>query len=405
MQTLVTGSNSSDIKSNNISAILLALLHRTNISRVHLAQLLGVSNATITNLVSELAEQGYIEEAGLVRVDGQVGRPQRALALVADIRYVVTVHIDVGTVYIGLSNILGHLVDTLSFEHSMDTSWDVVLNQIVQSVNDLLLRNPINREHIVGVGVAASGLVNVETGVNVYAPNLKWHDVPIGAYLQERLNFPVIVDNNVRAMAFGESMFGSARNINCLAFIYGRVGVGSGLVVNGQLYRGAGAGAGEIGHTLFMLNEGDNLPQPVTLEALISELAILREAKTLMAQNPNHPLAQHENLTLKAVFDAARQGDSAMQQMLEKRAFYLGIALANIVNIFNPELIVLGGIYSMGHDIFLPTTQDVMRRYAFSNLGERVTICTTQFEQRAGMIGAAALALDRFFYRPQQVAN
>src|SRR5262245_10116035 len=123
MYTSVSGSNSSDLKSNNMSAILLALLYNNNISRVYMAQLLGVSNATITNLVSELVDLGYIEEAGLVRIDGQVGRPQRALTLVENARFVLTIHIDVGTVYMGLANILGKLVDTTSFEHSIDSSW------------------------------------------------------------------------------------------------------------------------------------------------------------------------------------------------------------------------------------------------------------------------------------------
>jgi predicted NBD/HSP70 family sugar kinase len=406
MYTSVTGSNSSDLKSNNISAILLALLYNSNISRVYLAQLLGVSNATITNLVSELVEQGYIEEAGLVRIDGQVGRPQRALTLVENARFVLTVHIDVGTVYIGLANILGKLVDTTSFEHSVDSAWQSVLNQVLDNIQELLERNPINQQHIIGIGVAASGLVDVEHGVNVFAPNLKWHDVPIRAYLEERLHYPVFVDNNVRAMAFGEAMFGIARDVNSLVFIYGRVGVGAGLVVNGQLYRGAGAGAGEIGHTmLLMTNDDTDSPTMLTLEKLVSESAILRSAKQFIESHPDCELAQRTQatpLTLNLIFETAREGDAATQTLLDKHAFYLGVALANVVNIYNPELIVVGGIFSRGHDVLLPKVQAVMRQYAFANLGENVTICQTQFGQQAGMIGSAALALDRFFYRPQQ---
>jgi predicted NBD/HSP70 family sugar kinase len=384
-------------------------LYNSNISRVHLAQLLGVSNATITNLVTELVDQGFIEETGLVRVDGQVGRPQRALALVENARYVLAVHIDVGTVYIGISNILGNLIDSTSFEHTINTSWYTVLDSVVESVKELLNRNPVNRDHVVGIGVAASGLVDVEKGVNVFAPNLQWRDVPIGTYLQERLTYPVFVDNNVRAMAFGEAMFGSARSINSLAFIYGRVGVGAGLVVNGQLYRGAEAGAGEIGHTMFLIQANDSTsPTPITLEGLVSRSAILESAKKLIAENPDSVLAQavlENQLSLEVIFSVARDGDALTQAMLDERAFYLGVALANVINIYNPELIVVGGIYSQGHDVLLPKVQEVMREYAFANLGESVRICRTQYGHQAGMIGSAALALDRFFYRPQQVLS
>ena len=153
----------------------------------------------------------------------------------------------------------------------------------------------VRRESLVGVGVGASGLVDPETGVNVLAPNLGWRDMPLRDIFSRRLDMPVFVDNNVRAMALAEAMFGAGRGVNTLAFVYGRVGVGAGFVVGGEVYRGSKAGAGEIGHTTVIPAGGAPCRCGNTgcLETLISEPEIVRQAQLLAARagvDPGSPL-------------------------------------------------------------------------------------------------------------------
>lgn len=382
-----TGTNSGDIKLRNISAILVTLLQESHVSRVNLAQRIGVSNATITNLVSELVQTGFIREVGFIKNGrSSVGRRQRAIELVADARYAVGIHIDVGRVNIAITDLCGHIVVQQSFEHCFDTGWQEVMGQAAAEVEALVHSAGIAFDRVLGVGVAASGLVDPFTGVNVIAPNLNWHDVPIRDYLHEKLQWPVVVENNVRAMALGEAMFGDDRGVQAMAFIYARVGVGAGLVVNGDIYRGAAAGAGEIGHTTIVVSADGDTHQ---LEDLVSEAAILRALDNRYA-------------TLDDVFAAAERGDDAIQTCLKYSAFHMGVALANLVNVFNPELIVFGGIFTQEKSQLLPTIEKTLRKHAFANLGEKVRLRVTQFGKQAGMIGAAALALDAFFYRPHQ---
>lgn len=404
LQPAAAGINSSNIKLHNISAILLNLLHNTNVSRVSLAQLIGVSTATITNLVAELVEQGLIVEEGFIRNNGQanVGRPQKALSLVPNSRYAIGIHIDVGRVYITLTNICGDVLDKRSFEHQLHTAWHQVMNQVADMVESVIRDNSIDRSDMVGAGVAASGLIDPETGVNVIAPNLNWHDVPIRDYLQSKLNMPIHVENNVRAMALGEALFGNQSATNVMAFIYARMGVGAGLIVNGQIYRGAGSGAGEIGHTIVSIQSNIGI-HTQSLESLFSEPAIMNSVNTLLMQYPDSILAQtiqQQGNTLDAVFHAAHAGDKQVVTLLEQRAQYFGIALANLVNIFNPDLIVLGGIFTHEHGLLMPTVRKTLKQYAFANLSDNIRLQVTDFGQEAGMIGAAALALDSFFYRP-----
>jgi glucokinase len=236
---------------------------------------------------------------------------------------------------------------------------------------------------------------------------LGWQNVPIRDELENQLSLPVFVDNNVRAMALGEAYFGIGQGVGVLAFIYGRIGVGAGIVVNGQAYRGGGAGAGEIGHTIVLPHHGRQCRcgKYGCLETLVSEPVLLREAQLLADELPNShlaaELADDELKPIDAVFRAAQEGDQETIEMIESQMHYLGIALANLVNILNPEMIILGGMFAQGSEWIFPTVETTMRSTAFAGLGQHVDLRPTSFGWRAGVIGAASLALKEFFYETE----
>lgn len=401
------GSKASTIKSHNLRAVLLMLRRHGHVSRVRLARLTGLSTTTITNLVSELLAQGVVVQEGVEKPTHRrgAGRPRTALRLVPESRYAVGIHFGVGSVRVGVADLCANLATCVSLDHPLEKSPEQVLSETVDLVNEAIAQSGVDPQRIVGIGVGASGLVDPHTGVNVIAPNLGWRDVPLQDWFSERLGWPVRVNNNVRAMALGEAMFGAGQNVRALAFVYSRIGVGAGFVVDGELYHGGAAGAGEIGHTTILSNGGRPCRCGNTgcLETLVSEPAIVRLAEELAGQDQEGILAAHlrdgEGTTIERVFAAARDGDTATREMLHKRACYMGIALANLVNILNPELIVLGGICAQGQDLLLPAIEATMRQRAFANLGERVRLQTTSFGPQAGVVGAVALALNAFFYQ------
>ena len=407
-QLQLTGNSGSDVKSHNRRAVLLALLEQKAISRVRLARLTGLSSTTITNLTAELLAERVVEEIG---TEGSpqspsVGRPRTALQLVSDARNAIGIHIGVGSVRVAVVDLFAHPLITLSLEHPLERRAEDVLAQTFPLVQDAIARSGIQREAIVGVGVGASGLVDLERGINLLAPNLGWREVPLRDWVAQALDLPVCVDNNVRAMALAESMFGKRdKKANALAFVYARIGVGAGFVVNGQLYHGSVAGAGEIGHTTLMTDCGEpcRCGNVGCLETLISEPVIVRQAQALVEQNPQGLLAkalrEGEGPLIDRVFTAAQQGDTTTRIMLEERAHYMGIALANLVNVLNPDLIVLGGLFVQGKRWLVPAAEATMRTRAFGGLGERVQLEITQFGHEVGVIGAASLALNTFFYQ------
>ncbi len=404
-RTLI-GSSSSSIKSHNLRAILLILLWHKQVSRVRIAELTGLSTTTVTNLIAELLEAGIVTESGAETASTgtrSVGRPRVALRLVPEARYGIGVHVGVGSVRVAITDLFARPVADLALEHPLDHPALDVLDEVIDMIQAAIEQSGISRAQIVGIGVGASGLVDLATGVNVFAPNMDWRDIPIRDLLADRCDLPVFVDNNVRAMALAETLFGVGPEVQVLAFVYARIGVGAGFILGGQLYRG-GAGAGEIGHVTIVADGGEACRCGNTgcLETLVSEPTVIRLAQDIAAAQPDgilaQELAENERPLIERIFAAARAGDAATLDMLHERARYMGIGLANLINTLSPELIILGGIFAQADDLLFPTVEETFRKRAFAKLGEHVRLQTPTFDQAAGVIGAAALALDAFFY-------
>lgn len=392
-------SNAAKIRSENQRILLLTLQRHQPISRVRLARRTGLSTPTVTNLIAPLAQAGIVSEVGtdLIAVTAGAGRPPLALALVPDSRYALGVHIGVRKAQVALGRLDANLIDMCSVPHPTGESAEQVIAHLGAVAADLVERHGLSLDsgQILGVGVGASGLVERETGVNIWAPGLNWRNVPIEHILAERLKLPVVVENNVRCMALAEAIFGSGQGRRVLAFIYARIGVGAGLVVDGEIYRGARHAAGEIGHWTVLPTGGARCRcgNHGCLETLISEAVLVAEGRRLAPD-----LLADATDPLEALFAAARTGHDPLRQMLAERAEYLGIALANLINVLNPELILLGGLLHQGYDLLQPTVEAVMRQRSFTGTGTPEDLRPASFGDEAGAVGAVTLALDAFFF-------
>jgi glucokinase-like ROK family protein len=413
MNPQLSGSNINLVKAHNIQVILLSLLNTPCVSRVQLAKRSGLSNTTISNLVSELMEDGIIiEECEVgppIKQTRVVGRPRTNIRLAPDARFVIGVHIGIGNIRVALTNLRDEIQIYRVLEFDVKKPVQIVLDELVECIERLITESGKSRKIILGVGVGASGLVDFQAGVNLLSTNLSWRNVPLRDILQEKLNLPVVVDNNVRTMAIAETYFGAGRNSSSLVFVYGRVGVGAGLTFKGEVYRGNAMGAGEIGHTIMRFPNGDlcHCGNHGCLETLVSESVIIQRANQIARENPDGILASlmkdKDTKPIELVFMASRQGDENVRQMLVEVGQNLGLALVNVVNLFNPELILLGGIFSQGQDFFLEPAIQTVRALSFGGMGDKVRIQPTSFGWKAGVLGAAALALINFFYHVESV--
>jgi glucokinase len=275
-----------------------------------------------------------------------------------------------------------------------DQGPQAVIGHIVDSVRAALAAAGAAEADLTAVGVAAPGPVDQERGVVRNPPNLPgWSAVPVVQILRDALGVPVALENDADAAALGEHTFGAGRDFRNMIFITVSSGIGGGMILDGRLYRGATGAAGEVGH--MVVNEDGptcGCGQRGCLEALASGTAIAARAAALAAEGKSPLLArlarESSPLTAKDVQRAALEGDTAAQRVIEEAGHYLGLGLVNLVHVFNPHGIVIGGGVSHMGDLILEPAREVVRRRCFPLSQEGLSIVAGVLGDRAGALGA-----------------
>jgi len=319
----------------------------------------------------------------------------------------VVLGVDVGGTRIsaGLVTCDGRVLSSLSVpSRSVEDDAVATLKHVIQ---DLLARSSEHNGSVVGIGIGAPGMVDFKAG-RLKADALKLPelaDIPLRDLLQAQCGLPVALDNDVNAMAVGEMLFGKAKGVNDFIYLALGTGVGGAIVANGQLLRGASGFAGEIGHATVQL---DGRPCPCgsrgCLKAYAAGPHILEQAQELQKTGgraegsgltgdhaPPETLRPQLFTSAADVCLAARDGDPLARQVVDRVTRALGAAIGNLVNIFNPELIVLGGSVALGLEFCLNEVKQWAERYALAGAFQTARIELSEFGKAAAFLGAAAL--------------
>jgi len=278
--------------------------------------------------------------------------------------------------------------------------FDATLAAMLHSLSAAIERASVERGALHGLGVASPGAVDTSRGVVTGAPQLAgWKDVPLVEILQERLGISVRIENDASAAALGEHTFGAGRGTRHMIFLTISTGLGGGIIIDGKLYTGSRGFAGEIGHAIIDFNGKDcSFCGRGCLESLASGAAIARRAVAAIADGGAPLLARlvvDAPVTAELVADAARQGDEACRRIYRETGGYLGVTLANCVNIFNPEAIILGGGVTLAADLFLEDTRKAMAEMAIREPLKDVRLALGELGDLAGCLGMIALMRDR----------
>ena len=274
-----------------------------------------------------------------------------------------------------------------------------VINHMVDAVQRSLRKAGLDLSAIGGVGVAAAAIIDIGRGLVSEAPNLpRWRNIPLRDRLEESLGKPVFLLNDASAAALGEHRMGAGRGLDNLIYITVSTGIGGGLVINGQLYNGTDGCAAEIGHMIVLIDgPACKCGRCGCLEAMASGTAIARMAQQRLAAGGKSRLAELargkiEDVTAELVAQAARRKDGLALSVIDEAAGYLGIGLANLVNIINPQMIIMGGgVSKMGTMLFRPARKS-MREHAFKLPARTVRVIRPRLGMDAGLMGAAIFA-------------
>lgn len=278
---------------------------------------------------------------------------------------------------------------------------DQLVGRMVKCVRACMKAAGLPADEVKVLGVAAPGPIDIENGILTETPNLGVRDFPLAARLEEELGFPVVLENDVNAGLYGEFVYGKARGLSEVIGLFPGTGIGGAMILGGALYRGAGGGAGELGH--MVLQPGGPIcgcGKRGCLEALASRGAIAREL-ALLAVTGKAPtiaaLAGSDSSLVKSgvIAEAVAAGEQDVIEVVERSAWWLGLGMANCVNIFNPQAIVLGGglVEKLG-DHYIQIAERTMREQAMGFPVRGVRVIPAVLGDNAAIVGAAAKAAE-----------
>jgi len=276
----------------------------------------------------------------------------------------------------------------------------VVIQAIVDSSHRVLKQAGIAISELIAIGVGAPGLSNPETGILFTSPNLPgWRNVPLRDIMQERLGKKTFVINDANAAALGEFCFGAAHGARNFIYVTFSTGIGGGIVIEGKIYTGAIGAAGEVGH-MTIDDEGPicNCGSRGCWETVASGTALAKEARRKIKEGVRTSILEYaegdvEKVTAPVIHSAAKQGDRLAKELIARTGYYVGVGLANLINIFNPELIVIGGGLSNIGDMLLEPAFKVAGERAYKEAFQAVHFASAELGRNSGVLGAATYAL------------
>jgi len=279
---------------------------------------------------------------------------------------------------------------------------DAVINRIFSAIDHLLSLENINASQLDSISIAAAGAIDFDKGLVTASPNLPdWRDIALRDIVREKYRINTFLLNDASAAAVGEHHFGVGKGVNNLILLTVGTGIGGGIIINGRLYSGASGSAGEIGHMTIDVNGSrDTCGNIGCLETLASGTAIAKEAIRRIQQGEKSSLTEIvedkvENITAEKVEIAARDGDSLALEVISQAGTYLGVGLVNLVNIFNPEMIIIGGGVAKMGGLLLNPARQVVRERAFQLSAEAVRIVPAKLGNDAGVLGAGVFAFQQ----------
>jgi glucokinase-like ROK family protein len=381
---------------NKHAALDLIRFSANGLSRTDLADQMGLTRAAVSLIVNDLVESGVVQEAE-VRL-APSGRPPVILEINPDRGLVGAIDMGATHMSIALADFTARIIQETEFPFDVRDGPEVCLSQANQKLNSLLAGQGLAISDLSAVGIGVPGPVIKEAGMVVAPPIMPgWDHYPIRTTLEEMWLCPVTLDNDAELGALGEWAYGAGRGEKNLAYIKVGSGIGAGLILNQQIYGGTTGAAGEIGH----LTIDENGPlcscgNHGCLEAFAGGHAIARQGqflassgkRTLLSNLPLKKITAHE------VAEAARRGDIHAQEILRRAGTFIGIAIAGLINLFNPGIVIIGGGVAQVGDILTTPIRQAVRERAMRASEQSVRITTGMLGRRSLLIGATVQAIN-----------
>ncbi len=386
--------NSQVMRSNNLMLIIRTIQQNAPISRTELTSRVGLTSASVVNITNALIDAGMLVQKGYASSTTH-GRRAVMLDVNAEALYTIGLEMNTERIVVGISDFRGRIIYSADRAISTNVGVTPIVDKIVALVQESIEKLQIPQSKILGLGLALPGPLDSRWGVMVNPPNFPgWINVPICELLQKRLNMPVCCDRETNTAVLAEHFYGAAMNYRTVFYMsLFKLGIGGGLLSAGNVMHGFCDGAGEIGHTTI----DPNGPVCVCgnrgcLETIVSEQAILKAARALYAdQGAESPVNRLED-----VIQLAQSGDPVCMTALDRAATSISVALGNVINLFSPENIVLGGPLPDMSPLLVEMIQEKIRTKKYPSHCANVKVVHSAFGEKTFVVGGVVLAMDNF---------
>jgi len=395
------------VRQGNLSSILHQIRINAPISRAALAEETGLNKTTVSSLIHELMEHNFVREVGLE--SSGTGRPAIMLELNPNVGYILSAEVGVDFIMVASSNFAPEIIWRHEEAIPPGASQREIIDRVLALLNLGIQKSCMECKILFGIAFGIPGLVDQETGELLFAPNLGWKNVPLKRMLEEFFDAPIFIDNEANMAALGEHYFGAAQGYENVLYISAGVGLGGGLVYNGHLFRGASGTGCEFGHMTFDLNgEQCNCGNIGCWETCVSQRQLFSLIQENISQGRKSSLSAIEEgaiqqLTTPLVVDAAYQGDEVSIEALKIIGNNLGIGIASLVNAFNPELVVFGGVLSLAGDFILPEIEKAMHERAMPWNYQATKVVLAEHSFNACIMGGVATVYQAVLSQPNTV--
>ena len=381
----------------NTRQVLAIIRAEEYISRAEITKKLGLTPPTVNRILTQLADYGFIEFVGHGISGG--GRPPMMVKFNGKNNYIIGIDIGATAIRGVLSNLDAEFIVEIQLSTKLKSGEKGVMEQIFSLVDRLLSRKNFNNSKVLGIGIGVPGLIDHKKGIIDLSPDFGWRSMDFRKKLKERIKLPVIFDNSTRLMAVGERKYGKGVNLDEYIVINVGYGIAAGIVANGKILNGAKGHAGEFGHIVI-----DPFSDVLCdcggkghLEALASGRRIADMGKTLLLNNGDKDLKKRAenkvtNVTAKMIADMAREGNKNAIRIFDSALNYLSIGIVNLINVFDPKKVLIGGGVALSGDIFFDNLNLKVSQNMMS--AKSISIEPVTFGENATLVGACALVLE-----------
>lgn len=382
------------LRNNNLQMLLTTIWKNAPVYRDELAKMTGLAPSSITRLINELIRLELVEETNKKEI--KRGRSPQLLTPNRNAGYVISLDLDGDSLRAGIFDSANNaeLVTSLDY-HDLDSN--PIGDQIIQTIHDLTNRPSVKDRDLLGIGVSVPGIVNIHDGVIVDSFNLNMHDYPIRDILSAEFNRVIYVEHDASAAAAAEQYYGAGKGENNFIYIMLSNGIGSGVILNGNIYRGQTGRLGQLGHIVVNPNgQSCVCGQFGCLETVVSVPAILTNARRALAQwNKTYLDEMIENdpeqLNISILADAAQQGNKLALRIFNKAAEHVAYAISIYVTLFDIHLVILGGELMKAGDLFLAMIRETLDRYLTTH--KDIRVIGNQLEESAFLRGVSLLTI------------